>query len=291
MKPEAGPGKSQREPGRLFVVATPIGNLQDLSPRAHQILEQVEWIACEDTRHSAKLLSHFGVRTPTLSYHDFNEEQRSRELLQRLLRGENGALISDAGTPLVSDPGFHLVRLCRQRGVNVTAVPGPSAAVAALSISGLPTSRFLFAGFPPRKESDARRFFEALKSVSDTLTIYLAPHRLARNLGLCLEAFGPREAFLVRELTKLYEESWWGSLADLVKHASQGPAKGEYTLVVAGSSDPDGDTPDLDAAAYVAGLQQLRGVSRKEALRTACRQLKIPRNRLYRLLLEEGGND
>ncbi len=269
----------------LFVVATPIGNLEDLSPRARQALEEADWIACEDTRHSGRLLARFGIETPTISYHDHNEEQRSLELLERLRAGEAGALISDAGTPLISDPGFRLVRLCREEEIPVTAVPGPSAGVAAASISGLPCSRVLLAGFPPRKAGEAERFFRDLAASSATLVCYLSPHRLRRDLGLCLRAFGTRRAFLARELTKLHEQTWFSTLEQLSESDDLEPARGEYTLVVDGTSDrsaPEG--PPIDVAAYLEGLRVLHGASRSEALKKASRELGIPRNRLYEML-------
>lgn len=270
------------------MVATPIGNLQDFSNRARKTLEQVDWIACEDTRHSAKLLRHYEIDTPTISYHEHNEQQRTEQLIERLQEGQDGALISDAGTPLISDPGYHLVRRCREMRLPVTAVPGPSAALAALSISGLPNNRFLFAGFPPRKEGEARRFFEELKPVSATLIFYLAPHRLARNLDLALEILGLRPAFLVRELTKLHEEIRWGTLADLPGQAVRGENRGEYTLVVGGAAESESERSlDIDVTAYLQGLRSLRGYERKEALRIVSEQLGIPRNRLYRVLLKE----
>ncbi len=287
---DAADSKHQPAAGRLYVVATPIGNLGDLSPRAREILAQVDWIACEDTRHSAKLLGHFGIATSTISYHEHNEQQRAPQLLDRLRMGQSGALISDAGTPLISDPGFCLVRLCRQQGISVTAIPGPSAAISALSISGLPCTRFCFAGFLPRKEGEIRRFLGTLRTRDATLVFYLSPHRLRHTLQLILEELGPRQAFLARELSKLHEETWWSDLAHMAEAVGKRAPRGEYTLVVEGPSadsveEPAG--PSLDAAAYLEGLRALRGLSRKDALQRAAQDLQLPRNRLYRLLLRD----
>ncbi|HUG42651.1 MAG TPA: 16S rRNA (cytidine(1402)-2'-O)-methyltransferase, partial [Acidobacteriota bacterium] len=216
--------------GTLYVVATPIGNLDDLSQRARTILSEADWIACEDTRRTRKLLNHFAIATATVSYHEHNEEERAAELLDRLIGGDTIALVSDAGTPLVSDPGYRLVRRCHECGVPVIPVPGPSAAVAALSVSGLPSDRFLFVGFLPKKAAARREELLQIASVSATLILYLPPHRLARSLLEIEEALGDREAFLIREMTKLHETSLRGSLSEIRAQASLEAARGEYTL-------------------------------------------------------------
>jgi len=203
--------------GNLYLVATPIGNLEDITLRALRILKEADLIACEDTRHTAKLLTHYGIRTPRESYHQFNEESRTPHLIQLLKDGKNIALVSDAGSPLVSDPGYELVAACRREGIQVTPVPGPSAAIAALSASGLPAENFFFAGFLPAKGSNRRRRLEELAVLPCTLILYEAPHRLLASLEDMVALFGPRQATLARELTKMHEEMLHGSLQDLQK--------------------------------------------------------------------------
>lgn len=264
----------------LYVVATPIGNLDDLSPRAAAVLERVRWIACEDTRRTRKLLRHFTIRTPLVSYHEHNERQRAPILIRKLLDGQSGALVSDAGTPLVSDPGYRLVRLCRESSVEVVPLPGPSAALAALSVSGLPCDSFHFAGFPPRKPGQLRHWIEDLSALSSTLILYLSPHRLEPTLRAVAEVWGGRECLAAREMTKLHETYRFGPLSEVAEELIAAPARGEYTLVVAGASGvPEG--PAVDLGAYVSGLVQVRGMTLKEAIRAAAVQLDVPRNRVY----------
>ncbi|HSR69602.1 MAG TPA: 16S rRNA (cytidine(1402)-2'-O)-methyltransferase [Acidobacteriota bacterium] len=269
----------------LYVVATPLGNLEDLSPRARRVLQETDWIACEDTRRSGRLLEHLGVDRqgrPLISYHEHNEEERTPQLLRRLQDGQSGALVSDAGTPLLSDPGYRLVRACRQAGIEVVPIPGPSAAVAALSVSGLPCDRFLFAGFPPPKATAQRRFFEELAAQEVLLIFYLSPHKLASTLKRMREVLGERRAFLARELTKLHETHYLGTLGDIIGSLQAETPRGEYTLLVEGASGAGESEPHLDAEAYVEGLQRLRGLSRADAVRQAAQELGIPRGRLYR---------
>jgi 16S rRNA (cytidine1402-2'-O)-methyltransferase len=274
--------------GILYVVATPIGNLADLSPRAADTLREVDLIACEDTRHTRKLLTHFGIATPTTSYHEHNEDNRTPVLLRRLTEGRSIALVSDAGTPLLSDPGFRLVRACRRSGIRVLPVPGPFAAAAALSVSGLPTDRVLFLGFPPERSGALETELERVRDCRATLVFYLAPHRLQRQLATFRKILGNREAFLVREMTKIHEEAWFGFLEGVLEATEGHRARGEYTLVVAGSAALGPSPSNLDVAAYVTGLTKLRGLPRREALKRASRELRVPRNEVYRACVEAG---
>ncbi|MFT4196379.1 MAG: 16S rRNA (cytidine(1402)-2'-O)-methyltransferase [Pseudoxanthomonas sp.] len=226
----------------LFVVATPIGNLADLSPRAQQVLRQVDAVCAEDTRHSRQLLAHFGIERPLVALHEHNEEAMAQKMVARLLAGEALALVSDAGTPLVSDPGFRLVRAARAAGVKVSPVPGPSALVAALSVAGLPSDRFAFEGFLPAKAGARRERLRALAGEPRTLVFYASAHRIAEALADLGEAFGgDRPAVLARELTKLFETVLDGTLADLQARvdADENQRKGEFVLVVQGSADDE----------------------------------------------------
>ena len=235
--------------GTLYLVATPIGNLEDITFRAVRILKEVPLIAAEDTRRTAKLLRHYGVATPATSLHDHNERQRTPGLVKRLLEGDSIALLSDAGTPLVSDPGFNLVRQSLDTQIRVTAIPGPSAVTTALVSSGAPVQSFTFLGFPPRRLSDRKRWCDELALEPRTLVFFEAPHRLAATLELLEERLGERTIALCRELTKLHESTLVGSVSSLLQ--SVGTPRGEYTCVVwpadAGAADapqpPDG--PEL----------------------------------------------
>ena len=236
--------------GKLWVVATPIGNLADLSARAREVLGAVDLIAAEDTRHSAALLQHFGIATRSVALHEHNEREKSDELVQRMRGGAQVALISDAGTPLVSDPGFRLVRAAREAGIAVAPVPGACAAIAALSVAGLPSDRFVFEGFLPAKATARRAHLQALVAEARTLIFHESSHRIAECLRDCADVFGGgRRAVLARELTKVYETILDGTLAELVERvdADADQRRGEFVLLVAGA---DGDA---DAAKLAAG--------------------------------------
>jgi len=220
--------------GRLTVVATPIGNLDDLSDRARQALERAELIACEDTRHSGKLLAHLGLKRKLISLHEHNERARLPGLLDRLAAGDEIALISDAGTPLLSDPGFLLVREAAARGLRVEAVPGPSAVLTALVVSALPPYPFTFAGFPPPKSGKRRTFFARFAHLGHTLVFFESPHRLLPSLEDALTVFGDRPAAVLRELTKLHEEVTRAPLGTLVEQLRDKKPRGEYVVVIAG---------------------------------------------------------
>ena len=236
-------------PGKLYLVATPIGNLEDITYRAVRVLGEVELIACEDTRQTRKLLYHYGIAKPTISYHDHNEAQRAAELAQRMQSGASVALVSDAGMPLVSDPGYRLVQAAIEAGIPVEPLPGPSAALAALTVSGLPSDRFLFAGFLPSRKGERRSALEELASVRATLIFFESAQRLAETLADMVEILGVRSAAVAREMTKLHEEVRRGLLADLASHyARHGAPKGEVTLVVSPPHPKASDPARLDWA-------------------------------------------
>jgi len=225
----------------LFLVATPIGNLEDLTHRAERVLKEADFIAAEDTRHTGQLLARLGIKAKLISFHEQNEERRTPEILVQLQDGKNGALVSDAGTPGVSDPGFVLVRACHQNEIPVYAVPGPSAVLAALVTSGLPTNRFLFEGFLPKKPGKRRKRLEHLRELEATLIFFESPYRLARLLEELKGTLGNRQAAVARELTKKFEETRTGNLSALAEYYSAHPPKGEITVVVEGSSTEAAD--------------------------------------------------
>lgn len=274
--------------GTLYVVATPLGNLEDFSPRAVRTLKEVDLIACEDTRHTRKLLNHLGITTPTTSYHEHNEEQKAAELVSRLKEGKRVALVSDAGTPLVSDPGYRLVKNCREERIPVVPIPGPSAAVAALSVSGLPTDRFFFAGFLPRRAGAARQELERLAPLDATLVFYLSPHGLLSTLQRVAAALGNRTAFLMREMTKVYETSYYGTLEGIMQALHKTAPRGEYTLIVEGIPSAgvgERETPNI--LEYVKELMETRNLSRKEAIKAAARELGLPKRDVYKAVANE----
>jgi len=271
--------------GTLFVVATPIGNLEDMSPRARQTLAEVDLIAAEDTRHTGRLLSHFGLKKPLIALHDHNEEVLARELVAKLLAGRSIALVSDAGTPLLSDPGYRLVNAAHTEGVRVSPVPGPAALVAAISAAGLPTDRFCFEGFLPAKKKARTAALAALKSESRTMIFYESVHRIAPGIDDLCHAFGAdRQAFLGRELTKLHEQCVAGTLGELRRRIEEGSivGKGEFVLVV-GGAPADAESP-IDSDHLLTELAQV--LPGKDAARIASRVTGEKRNVLYRRLLE-----
>ena len=230
--------------GRLYVVATPIGNLGDLSVRAREILQSVSLIAAEDTRHTGVLLKHFGIQTPQVSLHDHNERHRSGGIIERLRQGASVALVSDAGTPAINDPGFDLVRMAAAAGCEIVAVPGPCAAIAALSIGGLPTDRFCFEGFLPARGAARRKRLQSLAAEVRTLVFYEAPHRAREALEDCAEVFGAeRNAAVAREITKLHETTYRGSLRELLERAGSDAdfGRGEIVILIAGAPQAPAD--------------------------------------------------
>ena len=218
--------------GCLYLVSTPIGNLEDITVRALRVLGEVDLIACEDTRETSKLLNHYSIRKPVVSYHDHNEAERSSEIVQRLEEGAQVALVSDAGTPVISDPGHRLVALCLRRHIRVVPVPGPSAALAALAASGLPAHEFLFVGFLPSRQGERRKALRQFTNETRTLVVYESPRRLADTLSDALEQMGRRPAVIARELTKIHEDFLRGDLAELAVRIRQQPVRGEITLLI-----------------------------------------------------------
>ncbi|MEH2076385.1 MULTISPECIES: 16S rRNA (cytidine(1402)-2'-O)-methyltransferase [unclassified Nostoc] len=273
------------KPGTLYVVGTPIGNLEDITFRAVRILQTVDIIAAEDTRHTGKLLQHFQVKTPQVSYHEHNRTSRIPELLEHLINNKAIALVSDAGMPGISDPGYELVKACIEAGISVVPIPGASAAITALSASGLPTNRFVFEGFLPAKTQQRQEHLESLQTESRTLIFYESPHRLRDTLQDLAEVWGSdRQIVLGRELTKLYEEFWRGTIAEAIAHYSQREPQGEYTLVVAGIP---ASQPQLTEEELKAELKQLisQGISRSQASRQLAKFTSLPRRQLYQLAL------
>jgi 16S rRNA (cytidine1402-2'-O)-methyltransferase len=275
--------------GRLYVVATPLGNLEDLSQRALRTLKEASLIACEDTRRTGELLRHFGIATPTTSYFEHNEKWKGRLILDALRAGKDVALVSDAGTPGVSDPGYRLVRDAQDAGATVIPVPGASAAVAALSVSGLPSDRFLFVGFLPSRTSARRAALSGLGSVRDTLIFYESPVRAVAALADIVEAFGDREGFLCREATKLHEEYRRGPLSELRKLlAERERVRGEIVLVVAGA--PDAAKAVADDASLQALFASLtsEGQTRRAAVKEIARRTGLPAREVYRRTMRPG---
>jgi len=258
---------SETAAGILFVVATPIGNLEDISMRAVRVLREADLIAAEDTRHTSKLLHHYDIRRPTASLHEHNEQEKVPALIDRLRGGARIALVTDAGTPAVSDPGYRLVRAAIDAGIRVEAIPGPSAVLAALVSSGLPTDSFVFAGFPPPKSAARRAWFEALRDEPRTLVFFEAPHRIRETLAAAIETLGDREAALGRELTKLHEEVLRGSLSAVLDRL--GEPRGEFTVVVAGGTDDSAITDEQvsDSQLFIEfGRLTEKGFGRREAI-------------------------
>ncbi|MEE2799106.1 16S rRNA (cytidine(1402)-2'-O)-methyltransferase [Halopseudomonas aestusnigri] len=275
--------------GTLFVVATPIGNLQDMSPRALQVLKDVRLIAAEDTRHSARLMQHFGIDTPMTACHDHNERDKGERLVERLLAGDDVALISDAGTPLISDPGYHLVRQAREAGVRVSPVPGACALIAALSAAGMPSDRFAFEGFLPAKAHGRRQRLQVLAAEDRTWMVYEAPHRLLECLQDMQQVLGDeRRVLLARELTKTFETLRAAPLSELVKWVAgdSDQQRGECVLVVEGAPAPKADEVG-DEALRVLDLL-LAELPLKRAAKLASEITGVRKNLLYQIALERG---
>ncbi len=273
----------------LYLVSTPIGNLEDITLRALRILrEEVSRIACEDTRQTQKLLDHYQIHKPLVSYHEHNEAGRTSELLQRLQAGESLALLSDAGTPLVSDPGYRLVHAAIAQGIPVVPLPGASAALSALIASGLPCDEFRFIGFLPPKQHARRKLLEALRSEPATTIAYESPHRILDSLADIADVLGGRPLVVARELTKIYEELLRGNAASVLAGLKARPSvKGEMTLVIGGGR---GEVPaNLNPVHEVARLQSEEGLDRMEAIKTVAKLLGLPKREVYRLMEEKSG--
>ena len=272
--------------GTLYIVGTPIGNLGDFSPRAVEILQSVDFIAAEDTRVTLKLLNHFGIKKPMISYFEHNRFERGEIICQRLENGENAALVSDAGMPAISDPGELLVKQCAQRDIPVLAVPGPSAVVTALAVSGLPTGRFSFEGFLSTNRKCRSDHLQSLKNDPHTLVFYEAPHKLCRTLSDLYEVFGDRRIALVRELTKIHEEVFRTTLSGAIAHYAANPPRGEFVLVIEGAPEDTGETEPmtLQEAVRMARQQMEQGASAAAAAKEAAALSGLRKNEIYRQL-------
>jgi 16S rRNA (cytidine1402-2'-O)-methyltransferase len=271
--------------GTLYIVGTPIGNLEDMSFRAISVLRQVSQIAAEDTRHTGRLLQHFQISTPQISYHDHNRQHRLPDLLARLQAGSSIALVTDAGMPGISDPGCELVQAAVAADIPVVPIPGATAVITALSAAGLPTERFVFEGFLPAKATERRERLEGLQAEPRTVVFYEAPHRLRQTLQELQGHFGAeRQVVLARELTKLHEQFWRGSLGDALLYYQDREPQGEFTLVLAGQALT---APQLSESALLAELQHLinQGISRSQASRQVAQQTSLSRRQIYQLAL------
>jgi 16S rRNA (cytidine1402-2'-O)-methyltransferase len=271
---------------KLYIVSTPIGNLEDITLRALNILKQVDLIACEDTRTTKKLLSRYQILKPLTSYHEHNEIEKAKELLSMLQEGHSIALVTDAGTPGVSDPGYRIVKLASENGVQIFSVPGPSAAVAALSISGLPTSSFTFLGFPPKQKKQLIHYLERLKDYPETLVFYDSPRRVIKTLESMAEVFGERNASLGREITKMYEETLRGTLSEIVTTLkSRDNLKGEFTLVIEGNSQDKGEF-DSETIHDLLLYFKKEGVSLKDAVKQVAVDSGVSKSKIYKKALQ-----
>lgn len=268
--------------GTLYLVPTPIGNLSDLSDRVRQTLSSVDFLAAEDTRVSLRLLNHLGLKKPLVSYYEHNRAESGPRILNRLLSGESCALVTDAGTPAISDPGQDLVALCAGAGVPVCALPGPCAAITALAVSGLPTGRFCFEGFLSTNPASRREHLESLRAERRTMVFYEAPHKLRKTLSDLSAAFGPaRRVSLCRELTKLHEEILRMTLGEAVSYYETQPPRGEYVLILEGAPEPQAPAVSLDDALARVDALLKRGFRRKEAVRQVAEEENISKNVLY----------
>ena len=273
--------------GILYIVATPIGNLKDLSQRALETLQNVDAIACEDTRHTSKLLNAYNISKKLLSYHEHNENTRSNELLERLNNGESIALVSDAGTPLINDPGFAIVKKAREAGVSIVPIPGPVAFVNAVVASGLPADQIFFGGFLPSRKGERRKYLETVSTIPGTLVFYESPHRLGKSVSDCSDVLGNRAAAVVRELTKIHEEVVTGTLSDLVERFKTMEIKGEIVIVIG-----EGVHKDLQPVRTISLRERVEfleagGADRKAALKTAAKEFGLSRSEAYRQLISE----
>ena len=268
--------------GTLYIVATPIGHLADMTFRAVDTLKAVDWIACEDTRQTRKLLDHYGIDKPLISYHEHNERERSPQLIERLENGSSGALVSDAGTPLVSDPGYRLVNAAIERGVALVPIPGASAVIAALSVSGLPTDSFRFGGFLPRKSGERRSLLASLSADPATLVFYEAPHRMPEALADIADLMQDPTVVCARELTKIHEEILRGKASEVREILASRPAiKGEFTLLIAPRDlheEHAGSPPET------VRMLEAQGYSRMDAIKEAARRHGLPKREVYRLV-------
>ncbi|HET9836994.1 MAG TPA: 16S rRNA (cytidine(1402)-2'-O)-methyltransferase [Candidatus Angelobacter sp.] len=274
----------QRNSGTLYVVATPIGNLEDMTYRAVRVLREADLIACEDTRHTAKLLAHYGIEKPTVSYHEHNEAARAEELVDKLEQGLSVAQVSDAGMPGISDPGYRVIRLAIERGIRVVPVPGASAVIAALAASGLPTDSFKFSGFLPARSGERRTMLESLREAQQTTVVYEAPHRVVEALRDLVEILGAeRPVVLARELTKVHEEFVRGSAAEVLSALQQREVKGEITLLI-GKGEGAAEPAKKDIAARLQEIMCEQKLDENAALKVLAKEQGISKSEAYREL-------
>ena len=277
-------------PGILYLCATPIGNLGDMSPRVVETLKEADLIAAEDTRNSIKLLNHFNIDTPMTSYHEFNKVDKAKTLIGKLKEGYNIALITDAGTPAISDPGEVLVKMCQEEGITVTSLPGPAALIVALTLSGLSTRRFCFEGFLPPEKKDRKRILSELSNESRTIILYEAPHHLKGTLNELYEALGDRKITLCRELTKKFESVMPTTLAGAVSYYDENEPRGEYVLVIEGKSFKEQDEElrqsfsDMSVEEHMK-IYEDKGIDRKEAMKQVAKDRGVSKRDIYNALL------
>lgn len=278
--------------GKLYLCATPIGNLQDMTPRVRETLEAVDLIAAEDTRNSIKLLNHFEIKTPMTSYHEYNKVEKAKYLIEQMQEGKNIALITDAGTPAISDPGEVLVAMCYEAGILVTSLPGPAACITALTLSGLSTRRFCFEAFLPSDKKEKRDVLEDLKRESRTIILYEAPHHLVRTLEELYEVLGNRRVTLCRELTKRFETILPTTFEDALKMYQEEEPRGEYVLVVEGKSHEDfkkeqeADWQSISIEEHMA-IYEEKGTNHKEAMKLVAKDRGISKRDVYQYLLKD----
>ncbi len=273
--------------GMLYLVPTPIGNLSDISLRCRRTLEEADFIAAEDTRVTLKLLNHLEIKKPLVSYYEHNKMESGPKIVRRILDGETCVLVSDAGSPAISDPGEDLVRLCAEAGITVCAIPGPCAVITALSISGLPTGRFCFEGFLSINKKSRQEHLAGLKNEQRTMIFYEAPHKLLATLKDLCAAFGEtRRVSLCRELTKLHEEVVRTTLGEAVARYTENPPRGEFVVVVEGAKEIPEEAITLDAGAALALAEVEKGLSKKDAVKLIAKQTGLPRNALYEAVLK-----
>lgn len=278
--------------GMLYICATPIGNLEDITLRTLRILKEVDLIAAEDTRNSIKLLNHFEIKTPMTSYHEFNKYDKAKVLVQKMEEGLNVALITDAGTPAISDPGEELVRQCHEAGITVTSLPGPSAFVTALTISGRPTRRFCFEAFLPHDKKERASILEDLKKETRTIILYEAPHKLKKTLKELLDTLGNRQVSLCRELTKKYENNFRTTLEEAVSYYEQEEPKGEFVLVIEGINRQElkmeelHDLLELDIPEHVEWYRN-QGMDKKDAMKQVAKDRGVGKREIYQALIDK----
>ena len=281
----------EKEQGQLYLCATPIGNLEDITFRVLNMLKEVDLIAAEDTRHSIKLLNHFEIKTPMTSYHEYNKVEKAKYLVQRMQMGEKIALVTDAGTPAISDPGEELVRQCHEAGVKVTSLPGACAAVTALTLSGLPTRRFCFEAFLPADKKEKQEVLEELKEETRTIILYEAPHRLKKTLQECLEILGNRKMTLLRELTKKHETVFLTTLEDAIAKYEVEDPKGECVLVIEGMSRKEKKEKEIQSFSEISVQEHYegylkQGMDSKAAMKQVAKDRNVGKREIYQILLQ-----